>query len=90
MKAKAIINFLEFLPLIPLNNIQVFFNKSKSEFTDRAINYKAITYQYSLQIDCKSKSLGPHVKVFDAKAIGALEGARNALTSPRAKLAIDL
>ena len=44
MKAKVIIDFLEFLPLIPLNNIQVFFDKSKSEFINKAINYGAITY----------------------------------------------
>ena len=44
MKIKIIIDFLEFLILIPLNDIQVFFNGSKSEFTDKVTNYGTITY----------------------------------------------
>ena len=90
IKVKAVIDFLEFLPLIPLGDIQVFSNRLKSEFTDGATSYGAVTYQYGLQTDRKSKSLGLHVEVFDAEATGALEGARSALTSPGAKLATDL
>ena len=48
MKVKAVIDFLEFLLLIPLGDIQVFSDKSKSEFTDRATSYGAVTYQYGL------------------------------------------
>jgi hypothetical protein len=43
-KVKAVIDFLEFLPLIPPSDIQVFSNRSKSESTDGATSYKAITY----------------------------------------------
>jgi ribonuclease HI len=89
-KAKAAADFLEFLPLIPSGDIQVFSDGSKSESTDGATGYGAVTYQYGLQTDRKSKSLGPHAEVFDAEAAGALEGARSALTSPGAKLATDL
>jgi hypothetical protein len=38
----------------------------------------------------KSLSLDYHVKVFDAEALSALEGARAAIASLRAKLAINL
>ena len=47
-KAKAAVDFLEFLPLIPPGDIQVFSNGSKSESTDGATGYGAITYQYGL------------------------------------------
>ncbi len=43
-KAKAAIDFLEFLLLIPPSNIQVFSNRLKSESIDRATSYGAVTY----------------------------------------------
>ena len=47
-KVKAAIDFLEFLPLIPPGDIQVFSDGSKSESTDGATGYGAVTYQYGL------------------------------------------
>ncbi len=57
---------------------------------DRATSYGAVTYQYGLQTDHKSKSLGLHAEVFDAEAAGALEGTHSALTLLGAKLATNL
>jgi hypothetical protein len=68
----------------------VFSDGSKSEFTDGSTGSGSVTYQYGLQIDRKTRSLGRHVEVFDAEALGALDGAQWALTSPGAKLANDL
>lgn len=68
----------------------MFSDGSKSESTDGSTGSGSVTYQYGLQINRKALSLGRHAEVFDAEAIGALEGARWALTSPGAKLANDL
>jgi len=89
-KAEAAADFLEFLSLIPPSDTQVFSDGSKSESADGATGYGSVTYQYGLQIARKIGSLGSNAEVFDAEAIGALEGARSALTSPGAKLATDL
>jgi hypothetical protein len=48
MKVKAVIDFLEFLLLIPLGDIQVFSDRSKSESIDKATSYGTVTYQYGL------------------------------------------
>jgi hypothetical protein len=48
IKVKAIIDFLEFLLLILSSNIQVFSNRSKSEFIDGVTSYRAVIYQYGL------------------------------------------
>jgi len=83
-------DFLEFLPSLPLSNIQVFSNKSKSESTDKATNYKSITYQYGLQITRKTGSFGLNTKVFDTKAADTLKKTHSTLTSPRTKLATNI
>lgn len=68
----------------------MFSDGSKSESTDRATGYGAVTYQYGLQTDHKTGSLGLYAEVFDTEAADALEEARGALTSPGAKFATDL
>jgi ribonuclease HI len=89
-KAQAAEDFLKFLPTIPSSDIQVFSDGSKSEGSDGATGAGSVTYQYSLQVDRQTRSLGLNAEVFDAEAIAALHGARTALNLPSARFATDL
>jgi hypothetical protein len=68
-KAEAAEDFLAFLPTIPPGDIQVFSDGSKSESTDGSTGSGSVTYQYGLQIDRKTRSLGRCAEVFDAEAL---------------------
>ena len=83
-------DFLAFLPTIPPGDIQVFSDGSKRESTDGSTGCGSISFQYGLQTTRKTLSLGRYVEVFDAEALGALEGARAAIASPGARLATNL
>jgi hypothetical protein len=68
----------------------VFLDGSKSESTDGSTGCGSVSYQYGLQTTRKTLSLSRYAEVFDAEALGALEGARAAIASPGAKLATNL
>ena len=89
-KEQAAKDFEEFLPCLPLRDIQVFSDGSKQEAKDGAASGRYITYQGRQQIDCKAFSLGCTAKVYDTEAIAALCGAQVALAAPSARFATDL
>ncbi|KAI1000383.1 hypothetical protein K3495_g7811 [Podosphaera aphanis] len=81
--AKQAFNF--FLASIPSGDIVLYTDGSKQ--SDGLIGAGYVAYQGGVQIFQKSTSLGKVVEVFDAKVIGALEGAMSALASPTIKFA---
>ena len=89
-KEAAAVDFTNFLLTIPPKDIQVFSDGSKSESTGGATGGGSVAYQYGIQIDRRSFSLGLHAEVFDAEAHAALRGAKAALQAPSARLATDL
>ncbi len=89
-KEAAAADFTNFLLTIPPKDIQVFSDGSKSGTTGGATGGGSVAYQYGIQTDRRSFSLGLHAEVFDAEAHAALRGAKAALQAPSARLATDL
>jgi ribonuclease HI len=89
-KEQAAKDFEEFLPCIPLRDIQVFSDGSKQEAKDGSAGGGYVTYQGGQQIDRKAFSLGCTAEVYDTEAIAALRGAQAALAAPSARFATDL
>lgn len=89
-KETAARDFLEFLPSIPVSDIQVYSDGSKAEGTDGLAGAGSVMYQYGLLLNRQVTPLGPNAEVFDAEAIAALNGAKLALLAPSARFATDL
>jgi hypothetical protein len=89
-KETAARDFLDFLPTVPVSDIQVYSDGSKAEGTDGSAGAGSVIYQYGLLLDRQTTLLGPNAEVFDAKAIAALNGAKLALLALSARFATDL
>jgi ribonuclease HI len=89
-KETAARDFLDFLPTVPVSDIQVYSDGSKAEGTDGSAGAGSVMYQYGLLLDRQATPLGPNAEVFDAEAIAALNGAKLALLAPSARFATDL
>jgi ribonuclease HI len=89
-KEQAAKDFEEFLPSIPLRDIQVFSDGSKQEAKDGAAGGGFVTYQGGQQTNYGAFSLGCNAEVYDAEAIAALRGAQAALAASSARFSTDL
>ncbi|KAI1007458.1 hypothetical protein K3495_g769 [Podosphaera aphanis] len=80
--------FNSFLATIPSGDIVLYIDGSKQ--SDGLTGASYVAYQGSVQIFQKSIPLGKGLEVFDAEAIGALDGAKSALASPTIEFGTNL
>lgn len=80
--------FLELIAKIPPRDIVLYSDGSKLKNQSTGAGF--VAYQYNIQVLYQTIPLGTRKEVFDAEAIGALEGLKAALKLPSTKLAENL